>query len=295
MGSELRGLGSLIICTRNRPESLERCLLSVLRVGEIPDEVIVVDSSSGSASRDVVQRLSGRTTTDLRWISASPGLTSQRNRGVREAAESSAIVHFIDDDTVVLPGYFRELIEVFAALPGCVGSGGRIVNAPVPRVSLGNRRLQSEGRVFRSGSNRLSTSVGNGSPRSVDWLSGCAMSFRRDLFDWVQFDERRTGNGMGEDVDFCLRALAFGSLQWVPAANIEHHQSPINRDGAFRLGRQVALHRLALAADGVHGIVAWRVRTGLFLEGARRILGGVFVRSLFSLRYGAGLLRELFS
>ena len=44
---------------------------------------------------------------------AEPGLTRQRTAGIDATAEQ--IVHFVDDDTVLEPGYFEAIVDAFVA------------------------------------------------------------------------------------------------------------------------------------------------------------------------------------
>jgi GT2 family glycosyltransferase len=88
-------------------------------------------------------------------------------------------------------------------------------------------------------------------PSEVDWLSGCSMSYRTSALDGLRFDERRGGNGLGEDVDFSARLGSRGRLLWVPDARVEHRQSAINRESALRVKRKAVAHRWQLAQDRV--------------------------------------------
>jgi GT2 family glycosyltransferase len=83
------------------------------------------------------------------------------------------------------------------------------------------------GRVLPSGRNPLVVDVH--SVTEVDWLSGCSMSFRRDVFETFSFNEEFKGYGLGEDVEFSYRVRQLGRLLVTPDARIEHLQSPVNR------------------------------------------------------------------
>ncbi|HVW85374.1 MAG TPA: glycosyltransferase, partial [Bryobacteraceae bacterium] len=67
---------SLVICTRNRPAFLERCLYSVAKLAEPAGEVLVVDNTSGdSETRRIVRLFEG-----VRYvIEPRPGLSRARN------------------------------------------------------------------------------------------------------------------------------------------------------------------------------------------------------------------------
>jgi GT2 family glycosyltransferase len=222
----------LIICTLNRPREVERCLASVTRQTRLPDLVRVVDASENADTRSVVDRyaagaLSGR----LIYQAATPGLTAQRNAGIR--AGRPDIVHFVDDDTVLDSRYVESILREFLADPeGTVlGVGGMITNLHRHRVPIAKRAFMLDsprtGRVLPSGRNPCVVDVQ--SVTEVDWLSGCSMSFRRGVFETFSFNEAFKGYGLGEDVEFSYRVRQRGRLLVAPEARIEHLQSPTNR------------------------------------------------------------------
>jgi glycosyltransferase involved in cell wall biosynthesis len=45
---------SILVCTRNRPESLERALRSLLASEDVVFELVVVDQSNGDATRRLI-------------------------------------------------------------------------------------------------------------------------------------------------------------------------------------------------------------------------------------------------
>jgi GT2 family glycosyltransferase len=130
-------------------------------------------------------------------------------------------------------------------------------------------------------------------PRQVDWLSGCSMSFRASVFEHIRFDERRTGNGVGEDVDFCLRASAYGRILWLSDATLEHHQSPINRFGARKSGYSTIDHRLLLASDRLHTVRRSRVVARGYVESLLRLFRSFVTRSKPQREYALGMLERL--
>lgn len=99
---------SVVVCTRDRPEALRRCLDALSRLDYPHYEVIVVDNASqGAATRDVVAATAFRYVREER-----SGLSRARNRGVMEAQH--AIVAFTDDDVLADPGWLRALVQPFA-------------------------------------------------------------------------------------------------------------------------------------------------------------------------------------
>ena len=83
---------SVVVCTRDRPQDLERCLRALLAL-DYPDfEVLVVDNASqNDETAAVAARLGVRSVREDR-----PGLDWARNRGIAETRHS--IIAFVDDD-----------------------------------------------------------------------------------------------------------------------------------------------------------------------------------------------------
>lgn len=240
----------VVVCTKDRPMELRRCLEALRAQDDRPDRILVIDASTGARTSAL------RAGANTEHVSARPGLTSQRNRALSMLLPDTEIVHFLDDDAVPEPGYLREMNAVLLRTEGAAGAAGCITDLPshspwlLERLFLLNSRRQ--GALLRSGVNVL---VFDGSEdRSVEWLTGCCMSYRVRLIAGLQFDERRVGGGLGEDVDFSSRAAARGPLVWTPRARTAHLYSPLGREQARNVVRGDVLHRWRLASDGVAGV-----------------------------------------
>lgn len=116
---------SVIIATRDRAESLARCLQSFSALHYPCYELIIVDNNpSSDATAAVVARASLDNTT-IRYVSEEhPGLGWARNAGLRHAR--GTIIAFTDDDVIVDPHWLSSLVSGFAAdmnvgcVTGCV-------------------------------------------------------------------------------------------------------------------------------------------------------------------------------
>lgn len=225
-------IDELIICTRNRPDDVARCLDSVAAQVRMPRVVRIVDSSDGPATEGVVttyttKRLAGV----LVYQRCRPGLTAQRNAGLD--ASQAEIVHFIDDDVVLEPDYVASILAFFAAdrSGDVLGVGGLVTNVHHEPAARAKRIFglygNEPGVVLPSGRNVLA--VDFTMDRDVEWLSGCSMSYRRKAFEGRRFDEGLPGYGLGEDVDLSYRVSQFGRLVVTPSARLVHLQSGTNR------------------------------------------------------------------
>jgi GT2 family glycosyltransferase len=222
----------LIICTRNRPDDLERCLGSVLAQERVPATTTVVDSSDSDASKRVVETYAARWPAGhtITHLASEPGLPHQRSVGLRATHEP--IVHYVDDDTVLEPAYLGAIVGTFErdAIGAIGGVGGFVTNQPPHRY----RRLDlwlgldsvHEGTVLPSGRN-VRVYAQPASDVDVDWLPGCAMSYRRAVLELAPPDESAPFEG--EDVEWSYRVRQHARLVVTPGARIAHLQSPTNR------------------------------------------------------------------
>ena len=98
---------SVIICTRDRPDQLARCLISFEDQTVAPVEVIVVDNASVDDRTRSVAIEAG-----VRYIREDrPGLDIARNAGA--AAASCPILVYTDDDTVLHPAWLQRMVAAF--------------------------------------------------------------------------------------------------------------------------------------------------------------------------------------
>jgi len=105
--SENDGAVTVAVCTRDRPDDLDRCLTALARLPADGQTVIVIDSASRTdATVRVCERHGVRCIREER-----PGLDRARNRALREAR--TAIVAFTDDDATPDRGWLRAIVRHF--------------------------------------------------------------------------------------------------------------------------------------------------------------------------------------
>lgn len=123
MNPERRLTTSVVVVTKDRPQTLAGLLESLTRQSLSPDEVVVVDNNSRASYAEVFREYRNR----LRLktvVEPTAGIAAARNRGVRES--SGEIILFTDDDCVVDPDWVRNLVEPFYRDPHIGAVGGEI-------------------------------------------------------------------------------------------------------------------------------------------------------------------------
>jgi arylsulfatase A-like enzyme/glycosyltransferase involved in cell wall biosynthesis len=229
---------TVLICTHNRAELLERVLasLNAARRPRQPVELLVVANNCSDGTHELLERY--RTVDDgripLRWIAEpTPGKSHALNRGIPELR--TELTAFVDDDHRVDVDYFAEIeraadthpgIDVFCGriLPDWTGAEPRWVHddgpfriypLPVPRYD--------QGPAAKSITNEDGPVPGGGN-----------LVVRRHVFELAgRFSTELgpTGHdlGGGEDSEYVIRALRRGAKLLYWPGFIQYHYVDLER------------------------------------------------------------------
>jgi glycosyltransferase involved in cell wall biosynthesis len=112
---------TVAICTRDRPESLGRCLASLADVRHPGLDILVVDNApTDERTRELVERIAAADPR-VRYVrEPRGGLSHARNTALRVGRGD--VIAFSDDDVRFSPEWITALVEPFAGRPhvGCV-------------------------------------------------------------------------------------------------------------------------------------------------------------------------------
>ncbi|MCU1310421.1 MAG: glycosyl transferase family 2 [Candidatus Angelobacter sp.] len=211
---------SVVVCTRDRLEQLEKCLAGISGQTLKPVEVIVVDNAPENGSAEEIARRWG-----ARYVFESRlGASSARNRGAREAIGD--VIAYIDDDGLAQIDWVKNIVAAFRDTE-LVAVGGRTVapQGDPETVSL-CRMIQGggEGRkaiiLDKTGSYWFEMAAFGGI-----CASGTNMAFRRSAFTkWTGFDLRLGPPHSGCEDLFAFLQLVDAGFQaaYVPDAVVTH-------------------------------------------------------------------------
>ncbi len=253
---------SVIIPTHNRPATLRACLATLQRQDADPAalEVVVVDDGSEPEMAPLVAEVAASGPVSMRCErQPTSGLNSARNRGV--GASSGDVVAFLDDDTLVSPGWAGAMLAAFSGHP-CSAVGGRVelkLAGPEPAWMRSRRNYLAE---YDLGSEPV-------------WLDrepvpvGANCAVRRSEFERIggfragldRIGRSLVSNG---DTEFFLRLKQDGGrLRYEPGAHVLHCVPADRltvRYFARRYQAQGVSDELMFADRGVP--VSWRGRLG---------------------------------
>ena len=213
--SIVRGLHptvTIVICTYHRAALLRKCLEAIKHLDPPPDEVIVVDNTSGDADA----KAAAKEYSVLYAVEPLQGLSRARNRGFAES--KSDVVAYLDDDALPDRKWLKYLLEPFAEPEVAVVAGKNVTpqsrnDETVPETPF---------------------SISNKDPQ---WLAiaafgglgiGCNMSMRKVAANGAKIFDERLGRGTLLDgfeehrafVDILSRGFRAVHM---PAAIVSHH------------------------------------------------------------------------
>jgi GT2 family glycosyltransferase len=246
---------SVIICTRDRPEALQRCLASLPQQTYPPREIIVVDN----ASKDQRTRAVAAEAGVIYVREDRPGLDVARNTGARHA--TSQIVAYTDDDVVLHQGWLERLVAAFED-PRIGAATGLVLPAELAtEAQLHFETYWSFGQGYYRKDYHADTFSAYETDVFPAWKvgAGASMAFRREVFDQVGYFDTRLDvgkAGCSGDSEFWYRLLAHGfSCRYEPSS-VAFHFHRLTMEG---LSRQIFHYMRGHAA----ALLVQHERTGI--------------------------------
>ncbi|ANY06210.1 glycosyltransferase family 2 protein [Pseudonocardia sp. HH130630-07] len=298
---------TVVIATRNRPDSLARCLRAVL-ASDHPDlSVIVVDNDPDDERTQ--HAVTATASPRVRYVrEPRRGASVGRNRGLAEARTD--LVAFTDDDTEVDPAWASRIAGAFATDPELACLSGPVLAA---RLGSGEERAADIALAWNKGFTTRRFSMANPPtdspifPFAPGLLGiGANLAVRATAARSVGGFDEAMGPGTpthgGEDCEFLVRLILAGhTLGYAPGAYLWHHHRPdaaalrtqlegyavglgsfLAKVALSPQGRTVALRRLPAAVARLRHISAREAGAGdampdagAALRGSRLVRGGV--------------------
>jgi len=231
---------SVVIPTKDREEDLIECVRTIVYQSLKPLEIIVIDGGSSDTLESNLRDLLSGTNIQLVYtrqrgsFTGREGTTTAKSEGIK--LSRGDIILFLDDDVILGHDYINCLIEVYTNQRDVVGVCGcgciadttqrrrgivESLKAAFSYVFLLDSR--DGGKVLCSGFN--TSHSGLQEEAEVDWLRGCNMSYRREVFAEFDFDV----SSFCEDLDLSYRVSRRHKLVATPKARLYHKFSPASR------------------------------------------------------------------
>jgi glycosyltransferase involved in cell wall biosynthesis len=202
---------AVVVCTRFRPAALRSCLCAIAALRRAPDELIIVDNSSGDKETEDLAREHSASY----LVEPAIGLSRARNRGL--SASKSEVVAFLDDDALPDEHWLELIIEPFSGPQVAVVTGDAILpdSAEGPNEPPFLTRLDKKDKQWFE----IAAFGGLG--------IGTNMALRRSACKVPDFFDERLGrgapfHGMEEHFAFALLLSQDYCAVHVPAAVVYH-------------------------------------------------------------------------
>jgi N-acetylglucosaminyl-diphospho-decaprenol L-rhamnosyltransferase len=232
---------SIVIPTHDTRELTLRCLDSLFASPLPGMEVILVDDVSRDGTAAAVRERHPKVIVLRNQEPAR--FTGSANRGLARA--EGELLLLLNSDTEVLPGGLEQLAGGFARKPW-LGIAGALLHYPDGSPQWSGGREPSLAWFFALASGlpallaklplyRRARPLDAAGPRTVDWVTGAAMAFRRKV--WKAAGPLDEGfRFYAQDLDFCVRVRRAG--WWVQVRPefqvLHHHGATIGRDAGAR-------------------------------------------------------------
>lgn len=234
---------AIIICTKNRSQSLLRLLGSIkTNLVLAPDKIVVVDSSEAEIFEVTKDNLKSFHP-DVIHLKSASGLPYQRNRGIEFLFErlnyEGDFITFFDDDVEPQGDYLRQVESVFAISDDVILVGGIDLNPGQPKANVWRRITfldsKKRGSITRGGFASLAVPAKNLLVETVEWVPGYAQTYRSFVLRTLRFEE--SVRMYGEDVEMHLRASKFGLIVVSPLVRVLHHGVTAGKDAIASVAR----------------------------------------------------------
>jgi glycosyltransferase involved in cell wall biosynthesis len=207
---------SIIVCTRNRLDSLRRCVKALFEVSATCDwELVIVNNGSDDGTKNYLESLPKKFNKVhvVTLLEEEPGLAAARNCGWRTAR--GELIAFTDDDCYVRNDYVDQLIALFSEHSELGFIGGRILL--YDKTDLRETILEDEEFLYL----KPFTFIAAGT------ISGANMAFRKSTLERIGGFDEALGAGTrfpSEDIDAFATALWSGIPgAYDPRPTVFHH------------------------------------------------------------------------
>lgn len=235
---------AFVVPTYNRPDDLRRMLTSLSGQSVQCAQCIIVDASDEPV-RYLLEEFHDLPLDYVRVF--PPSLSEQRNAGMQKLQPGITLAGYLDDDIVLLEGALEAMLSFWEIAPGDIG-GARFnieddfVGPAKWWQSLFLMNSNEMGVVLESG---FGTGIGTVEEDVyVQWLSGGATIWRREVISEFDYDEWYEGHGFLEDVDYSYRVSKKYKLVVIAGARVLHLTRPLRKDRNYLLGQWQVINRI---------------------------------------------------
>lgn len=248
---------TLIVATYNWPEALEQCLFSISKQKILPDELIIADDGSGSATKRVIDDYMLNSPVSVKHIwQKDEGFQLARIRNKAIAAATGTYIIQIDGDLILHPYFIFDHIKNAEA--GYFITGSRvIINERETKKIIENKSQPTDSLIYKNSKNflnnfripfltRFLARTYKARGKYKYYVKGCNMSFwRADLIKVNGYNETFVGWGR-EDSEIAIRLINSGvRKKFLKLSGIVYHLYHNEKSREFEEKNTSIMHEAA--------------------------------------------------
>jgi glycosyltransferase involved in cell wall biosynthesis len=199
-------------------------------VKNLPEILIVVDSSDGNDTEIIARNFKHRNLIDLVFLKTEPGLPHQRNVGISYILDAKLTdlkcVTFLDDDCRIRSDYFQIIREFSSTneFVGITGSSEEHFRRPRLLARIFQIESKKQGKILKSG---IAIPPSSQFSEKCEWMPGLCMNLNPRLLSTGLFrDEWRM---YYEDVEFCIRVSPGNGFVCLKNLSYLHKEEQLER------------------------------------------------------------------
>lgn len=212
---------SIVIPVFNKAAFTLECIRSVLReIDRSKTEIIVVNNASTDETPALLDVLSGQ----VRVIhnDDNQGFVDACNLGASQARGHYLV--FLNNDTVVLKGWLKHLLETVGADPAN-GAVGSMLLYPHGKIQEAGSIVWKNGEAHHYGWRASPEDRRYNFAREVDYCSAASLLIRKEIFERLGGFDRRFAPAYYEDIDLCFGVRSLGyKVIYQPASRLIHFE-----------------------------------------------------------------------
>ena len=225
---------SVVIPTKNRFEDLKKNIISILKQGMTPNELLIIDQSDKNFIKSIKKITKNNINLRYYHNREIKSLTEAKNFSLSRT--KNEIIFFLEDDVILCKNYFKSLVRIFNKKQNILGVCGILINEKkINFFSLIYNFIFLNG-IFNDLRPFFWNHKGKNKFIYSDKISGGISAWRKQVFKNLNFDKKNKLH-LFEDVDFSIRVNKIwpNSTGIFTSAKVIHKWSPINRNKDIKL------------------------------------------------------------
>lgn len=219
---------AIIICSKGRRDILTETVRSLQRQSVPARQVLLVVTGPEDADEAALASIGLE---GLAVIHSEPGLTRQRNTGIRQLLPGTKYVCFFDDDMELHRDYICNALQFLEEMPTAMALSGRMLRDSCPERAEARSLVEA----YEPATDRPFS--GQFRNKGRHWvLHGCNMVIRASVLAYERFDERLPLYSFSEDYDISIRIRHYGNVGRLAASVGVHLCTPSGRLSGRRVG-----------------------------------------------------------